>query len=81
MPLGKKQGLGKLGFLLGEVKGRESEPDFYLHRSALESSLDLSDQEKYLLLAALIPDYEQKARKLEQEEQETEGSRKGSSSR
>ncbi|XP_032751541.1 calcitonin gene-related peptide 2 [Rattus rattus] len=52
-------------------------------RSALESSLDLgtlSDQEKYVLLAALIPDYEQKARKLEQEEQETEGSRKGSSS-
>ncbi|NP_612522.2 calcitonin gene-related peptide 2 [Rattus norvegicus] len=52
-------------------------------RSALESSLDLgtlSDQEKHLLLAALIQDYEQKARKLEQEEQETEGSRKGSSS-
>lgn len=51
----------------------------YLHRSALESSLDLdtlSDQEKHLLLAALMQDYEQmKARKLEQEEQETEGSR------
>ncbi|XP_021024745.1 calcitonin gene-related peptide 2 [Mus caroli] len=48
-------------------------------RSALESSLDLGtlrDQEKHLLLAALMQDYEQmKARKLEQEEQETEGSR------
>ncbi|XP_028634081.1 calcitonin gene-related peptide 2-like [Grammomys surdaster] len=47
-------------------------------RSGLESNLDLgtlSDQEKHLLLAALmIQDYEQKkARKLEQEEQETEG--------
>lgn len=48
-------------------------------RSALESSLDLGtlgDQEKHLLLAALMQDYEQmKARKLEQEEQETKGSR------
>uniref|UniRef100_A0A8C6IB42 Calcitonin-related polypeptide, beta n=1 Tax=Mus spicilegus TaxID=10103 RepID=A0A8C6IB42_MUSSI len=50
-------------------------------RSALESSLDLGtldDQEKHLLLAALMQDYEQmKARKLEQEEQETKGSRNG----
>ncbi|XP_031240444.1 calcitonin gene-related peptide 2-like [Mastomys coucha] len=44
-------------------------------RSASESSLDLSDQEKHLLLAALMQDYEQmKARKLGWEEQETEGS-------
>ncbi|XP_059124426.1 calcitonin gene-related peptide 2-like isoform X3 [Peromyscus eremicus] len=48
--------------------------------SALESSLDLatlSEQEKRLLLAALVQNYYElmKARKLEQEEQETESSR------
>lgn len=51
----------------------------YLHRPTLESSLDLatlSDQEKRLLVAALVQDYEQmKARKLEQKEQETADSR------
>lgn len=49
-----------------------------LHRSASGSSLDLAtliDQEKHLLLAALMQDYKQKARKLEREEQETEGFR------
>lgn len=50
----------------------------YLHRSALESSLDLttlSKEEKHLL-AMLLQSYEQmKARKLEQKEQEAEGSR------
>lgn len=44
-------------------------------KPTLESSLDLatlSDQEKRLLVAALVQDYEQmKARKLEQKEQET----------
>nr|XP_048316413.1 calcitonin gene-related peptide 2 [Myodes glareolus] len=43
-------------------------------RPALKSSLDptLSDQEKRLLVAALVQNYEQmKARKLEQKEQET----------
>ncbi|GAB1292578.1 Calcitonin gene-related peptide 2 [Apodemus speciosus] len=47
-------------------------------RSASGSSLDLatlSDQEKHLLLAALMQNYEQKARKLEREEQKTEGFR------
>lgn len=50
----------------------------YLHRPALKSSLDptLSDQEKRLLLAALVQNHEQmKARKLEQKEQETVDSR------
>lgn len=50
----------------------------YLHRPALKSSLDptLSDQEKRLLLAALVQNHEQmKARKLEQKEQETADSR------
>ncbi|XP_059124406.1 calcitonin gene-related peptide 2-like isoform X1 [Peromyscus eremicus] len=50
--------------------------------SALESSLDLatlSEQEKRLLLAALVQNYYElmKARKLEQEEQETESSSYG----
>lgn len=81
MPLGKKQGLGSLASYLGRRKAGNQNMHWlcYLHRSALESSLDLdtlSDQEKHLLLAALMQDYEQmKARKLEQEEQETEGSR------
>ncbi|EGV99307.1 Calcitonin gene-related peptide 2 [Cricetulus griseus] len=46
-------------------------------RSALESSLDpatLSEQEKRLLLVALMQNYYEQARKLEQEEQEAEGS-------
>ncbi|XP_035314242.1 calcitonin gene-related peptide 2 [Cricetulus griseus] len=50
-------------------------------RSALESSLDpatLSEQEKRLLLVALMQNYYEQARKLEQEEQEAEGSSSGS---
>lgn len=78
MTLGKKQGLGSLASYLGRRKtGTQNLHGLcYLHRSASESSLDLSDQEKHLLLAALMQDYEQmKARKLGWEEQETEGSR------
>lgn len=64
---------------LGRRKAGDQNPRWVccLHRSASGSSLDLatlSDQEKHLLLAALMQNYEQKAGKLERE-QETEGFR------
>lgn len=79
--LGKKQGPGNSAAYLERRKaGNENLCQFcYLHRLALESRLDLatlSDQEKRLLVAALVQKYEQmKARKLEQKEQEAVDSR------
>lgn len=75
--LGKKQGPGNSVAYLGRRKAGNAS-FAYLHRPALKSSLDptLSDQEKRLLLAALVQNHEQmKARKLEQKEQETVDSR------
>lgn len=68
--------MGKLGCL----SGNQNLPWVcYLHRSALENSLDLatlSEEKKHLLLAALIQGYgQEKARKLEQKEQKAEDSR------